>query len=52
MCSINVYETSLGNVIKRASGQCYNVAGTSFTKKDVKMTFQRASTLRLTRVSR
>ena len=36
--SINVYETSLGNVIKRASGQCYNVSETSFTSFYIKMT--------------
>jgi len=33
---INIYETCLGNVIKRASGKLYNVSGTSLYLNDNK----------------
>jgi len=36
--SINIYETSLGNIVKHASGEVYNVSRTSFINIYTNMT--------------
>jgi len=39
--NINLYETSLGNVINLAFGKLYNVSGKSFIKVFIEMTWSK-----------